>query len=105
MGASGADRRLDRRAPAARRGSSAPWLRWIERLPPPATLVVFVVPVILLLPLKFLGVWMLAQATGWARSARWSLAKLMSLGVTAFIFDLTRESCCSWPGFGASTAG
>ncbi len=34
---------------------------WIERLPPAATLVVFIVPVLLLLPLKFLGLWMLTQ--------------------------------------------
>src|SRR6266545_1257251 len=50
----------------------------IARLPPAATLIVFIVPVLLLLPLKFLGLWMLA------------LAKVVSLGVTAFIFDLTR---------------
>jgi hypothetical protein len=50
----------------------------IERLPPAATLVVFLVPVLLLLPLKFLGLGVLA------------LAKVVSLGVTAFIFDLTR---------------
>src|SRR3977135_3243443 len=34
---------------------------WIERLPPVATLGVFVVPVLLLLPFKFLGLWMLAH--------------------------------------------
>jgi len=39
----------------------------IDRLPPAATLVVFIVPVLLLLPLKFL-----------------------SVGVTAFIFDVTQ---------------
>ena len=33
----------------------------IESLPPAATLIVFIVPVILLLPLKFLGLWMLAH--------------------------------------------
>ena len=33
----------------------------IERLPPYPTLLVFLVPVVLLLPLKFLGLWMLAH--------------------------------------------
>jgi hypothetical protein len=35
----------------------------IDRLPPAATLVVFIVPVLLLLPLKFLGLWMLAHGS------------------------------------------
>ncbi len=60
-------------------------------LPPYATLVVFVVPVILLLPLKFLGLWMLAQGQWFGALAVLALAKVVSLGVTAFIFDLTRD--------------
>ena len=63
----------------------------IERLPPYATLAVFVVPVILLLPLKFLGLWMLAHGQWLGALAVLGLAKVVSLGVTAFIFDLTRE--------------
>ena len=34
---------------------------WIAGLPPAATLIVFIVPFILLLPLKFLEVWFLAH--------------------------------------------
>jgi hypothetical protein len=41
----------------------------IDRLPPAATLVVFIVPVLLLLPLKFLGLWSRRAATGSVRSA------------------------------------
>jgi hypothetical protein len=63
---------------------------WIEQLPPAATLVVFIVPVILLLPLKFLGLWMLAHGLWLGALAVLALAKVVSLGVTAFIFDLTR---------------
>ena len=33
----------------------------IDALPPAATLVVFVVPVLMLIPFKLLGVWMLAR--------------------------------------------
>jgi hypothetical protein len=62
----------------------------IERLPPAATLVVFVVPVLLLLPLKFLGLWMLAHGLWLGAIGVLALAKVASLGVTAFIFDLTR---------------
>jgi hypothetical protein len=35
----------------------------LDRLPPAATLVVFIVPVLLLLPLKFFGLWMLAHGS------------------------------------------
>jgi hypothetical protein len=62
----------------------------IEQLPPPATLVVFLVPVLLLLPLKFLGLWMLANGFWLGALGVLGLAKVVSLGVTAFIFDLTR---------------
>ena len=64
---------------------------WIDRLPPAATLIVFVVPVLLLLPLKFLGLWMLARGQWLGAFAVLALAKLVSVGVTAFIFDLTRD--------------
>ena len=63
---------------------------WIERLPPAATLVVFVVPILLLLPLKFLGLWMLAHGYWLGALAVLAFAKVVSLGVTAYIFDLTR---------------
>ena len=63
---------------------------WIERLPPAATLAVFLVPFILLLPLKFLEVWFLAHRNWVGAVATLVVAKLLGLGVTAFIFDLTR---------------
>jgi hypothetical protein len=63
---------------------------WIEHLPPAATLVVFIVPVLLLLPFKFLGLWMLAHGHWLDALGLLALAKVVSLGVTAFIFDLTR---------------
>jgi hypothetical protein len=63
---------------------------WIEGLPPAATLGVFIVPFILLLPLKFLEVWFLAHRNWVGAIAVLIVAKLLGLGVTAFIFDLTR---------------
>src|SRR5262245_41798638 len=39
----------------------------IEHLPPAATFLVFLVPVVLLLPLKIVGLWMLAHGS-WLRS-------------------------------------
>jgi hypothetical protein len=62
----------------------------IERLPPSATLVVFIVPFVILLPLKFLEVWFLAHRNWLGAIAVLIAAKLLGLGVTAFIFDVTR---------------
>jgi hypothetical protein len=62
----------------------------IEHLPPYPTLLVFLVPVVLLLPIKFLGLWMLAHGSWLGAMATLGLAKVVSMGVTAFIFDVTR---------------
>jgi hypothetical protein len=63
---------------------------WIEHLPPAATLLVFLVPVILLLPVKLVGLWMLAHGSWLGAMATLGFAKVVSMGVTAFIFDVTR---------------
>jgi hypothetical protein len=76
----------------------APWDRlkqrlaqMIERLPPYAALGVFIVPFIVLLPLKFLEVYFLATRN-WLGAALVLIgAKLLGLGVTAFVFDATRS--------------
>jgi hypothetical protein len=71
----------------------------IERLPPYPTLLVFLVPVVLLLPLKFLALWMLAHKLWFSAVGVLIFAKMMSLGVTAFIFDLTRPKLLQLPWF------
>ena len=50
----------------------------------------FVVPVLMLVPLKFVGLWMLARGYWLGALGTLALAKVVSVGVTAFIFDLTR---------------
>jgi hypothetical protein len=62
----------------------------IANLSPVATLIVFMIPVLLLVPLKFLEFWLLAKHQWLAAIAVLIFAKLMGLGVTAFIFDVTR---------------
>jgi len=71
----------------------------IERLPPYATLLVFLVPVLLLLPLKFLGLWMLAHGSWLGAMATLALAKVVSMGITAFVFELTRPKLLQLPWF------
>ena len=64
----------------------------IERLPPWATLIVFVVTLgVVLLPLKFLEVYCLATGNWLGAIAVIIAAKLIGVGVTAFIFDATRD--------------
>lgn len=77
--------------------SWVPWQRlkaWIvsaiESLPPYATLCVFVIPVIVLFPLKLAGLWMLAHGFWFGAVAVLVLAKLVGVGVAAFIFEITR---------------
>jgi len=62
----------------------------IEALPPAATLVVFLVPVATLLPVKIMALWLLHGGHWLAGAAVLVVAKLVGLGVTAFVFDITR---------------
>src|SRR3954471_1645719 len=64
--------------------------RVVEWLPPWAVLIVFVIPFIVLLPLKFLEVYFLVHRQWLGAIVVLVLAKLLGLGVTAFIFDVTR---------------
>jgi hypothetical protein len=63
----------------------------IKALPPAATLVVFVIPAIALVPIKLAGLWLLANDRWLAAAALLVLAKLVGLGVAAFVFDATRD--------------
>ena len=71
----------------------------IEQLPPYATLLVFLIPVVLLFPLKLLGLWMLAHGSWLGAMAVLALAKVVSMGVTAFIFEVTRPKLLQLPWF------
>jgi hypothetical protein len=63
---------------------------WVERLPPPAALLLFVVPALGLLPLKLLGLWMLGHGHWLGALAVLAAAKVAGVGVTAFLFEATR---------------
>ena len=62
----------------------------IRMLPPAATLMVFLVPLLLLFPFKLLGLWLLAQKQWFAAGVVLVLAKLVGVAVTAFVFEATR---------------
>jgi hypothetical protein len=62
----------------------------VDTLSPAMTLIVFIVPVLPLFPLKLIGLWLLANEY-WASAILMIIfAKFVGVGVTAFIFDVTR---------------
>ena len=63
----------------------------VDALSPAMTLIVFAVPVIPLFPLKLVGLWLLAHEYWLAAIFTLTLAKFAGVGITAFIFDVTRE--------------
>ena len=73
----------------------AQFKRWlterVDALSPAMTLIVFAVPIIPLFPLKLVGIWLLAHEYWMSAVFTILLAKLVGVGVTAFIFDVTRD--------------
>jgi hypothetical protein len=72
---------------------------WVEHLPPYPTLLVFLVPIALLFPIKLLGLWMLARGSWLGAMAVLALAKVVSMGLTAFIFEITKPKLLQLPWF------
>lgn len=64
--------------------------RLVDVLPSWAVLFVFVIPFIVMLPLKFLEVYFIATRNWVGATGVIVLVKLLGLGLTAFIFDVTR---------------
>lgn len=62
----------------------------VDTLSPAMTLIVFAVPVIPLFPLKLIGLWLLAHEYWVSAIVVIVLGKFIGVGVTAFIFDVTR---------------
>ena len=63
----------------------------VDTLSPAMTLIVFAVPVLPLFPLKLVGLWLLANQYWLTACVVIILGKLVGVGVTAFIFDVTRK--------------
>jgi hypothetical protein len=62
----------------------------VDTLSPAMTLIVFVVPLVPLFPLKLIGLWLLTHEYWLSAIATILFAKLLGVGVTAFVFDVTR---------------
>ncbi len=72
------------------------WLaRMIERLPPWAALALFVPPLLILEPLKIAALWLLTGGHIIAGVAVFVAAKVVGVGLIAWLFDLTRDKLLS----------
>lgn len=74
----------------------------IEGLSPPATLPIFLAPVVLLLPLKVAGLWLLAHGLYGTALLVIVSAKALGLGLAGFIFDITRPKLLQMAWFRAA---
>jgi hypothetical protein len=63
----------------------------VDALSPAMTLIIVAVPVIPLFPLKLIGLWLLAHEYWLTAIFTLVFAKFAGVGITAFIFDVTRE--------------
>jgi hypothetical protein len=71
----------------------------VDTLSPAMTLIVFFVPVIPLFPLKLVGLWLLTHEYWLSAVVTIIFAKFLGVGVTAFIFDVTRSKLLEMPWF------
>jgi hypothetical protein len=71
----------------------------VDELSPAMTLVVFIVPVIPLFPLKLVGLWLLTHNYWTSAVCTIIVAKFLGVGVTAFVFDVTRPKLLEMPWF------
>ena len=71
----------------------------VAQLSPMLTLLVFLAPVVLLFPVKFLEVWLLANQY-WISAVVLIVAmKFIGVGIAAFIFDVTKPKLLQMPWF------
>jgi hypothetical protein len=63
----------------------------VDALSPAMTLIVFAVPILPLFPLKLVGLWLLTHEYWMSALFTILFAKFLGVGVTAFIFDVTRD--------------
>lgn len=63
----------------------------VDALPPAMTLIVFAVPIVPLFPLKMVGLYLLTHEYWLTGVSTFLFAKMLGVGVTAFVFDVTRD--------------
>ncbi|WP_295445673.1 hypothetical protein [uncultured Thiodictyon sp.] len=74
----------------------------ITRLPPPAALVLLLLPTLGLLPVKLAALWLIARGQPLTGLAVVLVAKLIGTAVLAWLFALTQPALMRMPWFGAA---
>ncbi len=69
--------------------------RAIDKMPPYAALLLFIIPAIAILPFKIGGLWLIAHGHFLAGGGVFLSAKVAGVGIAAFLFELTREKLMS----------
>ena len=75
--------------------------RWVGRLSPGAALATFLVPSLLLVPVKLAALWFIGEGQPMMGLAVLVLAKLIGTAVVARLFALTRPALLTLPRFAA----
>jgi hypothetical protein len=85
-----------------------PFVAWIERriaaLPPALALLVFVVPALLLLPVKIGALWLIARGRAFAGLALIVIAKIAGTALVARLYMLTQPQLMRMPWFARAHA-
>src|SRR4029078_5882650 len=63
----------------------------VDALPPAMTLIVLGVPILPLFPVKLVGLYLLTHEYWLPGMSTFLFAKMLGVGVTAFVFDVTRD--------------
>lgn len=71
----------------------------VERLPAPIVLLVFLIPLAIIEPFKFIGLWLIGHHHIVFGILAFVVAKVAGLGVMAFLFDMTRRKLLSMAWF------
>lgn len=79
------------------------WLaETVDRLPPAAVLFIFAIPAALLFPVKLVEVWLIMHQQWFWAIVLIIFAKLVGVGITAFIFEVTRDKLLQMDWFRAA---
>ena len=73
--------------------------RFIAKLPPQAVLLLFVIPMLVILPFKLGALWLIGHGRFVSGALVFIAAKFAGVGVAAFIFDIAREKLLSMAWF------
>ncbi len=71
----------------------------VARLPAPVVLLVFIIPLGMIEPFKFLGLWLIARHHILFGLLAFFAAKIAGLAVMAFLFEMTRAKLLTMPWF------